>query len=73
MLNMESEIAWKASNKFWENYGKTVVLSEVLKIKKIPPENLEINADVYLKFSEDGLYLVKVGKDENVSVLYEEI
>ncbi len=73
MLNMENTIAWEATNKFWEKYGKTVVLSELLKMKKVPSEILGINDEVYLKISESGdLYVVKVGKDKKASVLHAE-
>lgn len=67
---MDQKTAWEAQKLFWNQYNITIMVPELLEMKKVPNGIFEVNAEVYLKITKTGsLYGVKI-ENKNVSVLY---
>lgn len=68
--DVDQKTAWEAQKLFWNLHNVTITIPELLKMKKVPEDIFEINAEVYLKITKTGnLYSVKI-ENEKVSVLY---
>ncbi len=68
--NVDQKTAWEAQKLFWNQYNITIMVPELLEMKKVPNGIFEVNAEVYLKITKTGsLYGVKI-ENKNVSVLY---